>query len=342
MKKGIDARVALACLLGLVALSVSSCIYVSSDGGWDRMAKYEREVELSAPLEAGSTFTAETRDGSITLEGTSAAECRLLATIRTHALTEERARELNEQIEVRLEPEGGGLRLVVDRPSVIRNASYGVSLVGTVPTRTGLNLVTSDGSVHLARIEGHIDARTSDGSIQAEDLTGDTRLKTSDGRIKGTRLEAGTLDLHTSDGSIELETVSAASASVRTSDGRITLANVHTESLALHTSDGSIHGREIATGQLNCRTSDGSIHIECTPEAPSDIDATISTSDGSITFVAPQGLSAMVEASTSDGSIHTDLPITVAGKVNKSLRGTIGAGEGRLILKTHDGSITIR
>ena len=53
-------------------------------------------------------------------------------------------------------------------------------------------------------------------------------------------------------------------------------------------------------------------------------------------------LSAVVEASTNDGSLHLHLPITAEGKVGKSLRGTTGNGEGRVTLKTHDGSITIK
>ncbi len=342
MKNGIYTRVPLACLLGLILFLASSCVYVSGCGDWGQMAKYERQMELSAPLEPGSTFAAETRDGSITLEGTQSTECKLIATIRARASTEEKAQELGEQIQVRLEPAGQTLRLVIDKPSGIRNAHYGVSLAGTVPIQTNLALITSDGSVHLAHIEGTIDAKTSDGSIQAERIKGDTKLKTSDGRIQCAGVEAGTLDLHTSDGSIKLEDVIATSCSARTSDGSITLADARTESLALRTSDGGIRCQGIATDRLDCHTSDGPVHIECATDAPSVIDATVSTSDGSITFAAPQGLSAVVEASTNDGSIHTALPITVEGKVGKSLRGTIGAGEGRLILKTHDGSITLK
>jgi len=120
------------------------------------------------------------------------------------------------------------------------------------------------------------------------------------------------------------------------------LTNVRADSLDLHTSDGGIRCQGIAAARLNCRTSDGSVHIECAVDAPNVIEATVTTSDGGITFAAPQGLSAVVEASTNDGSIHTSLPITVEGKVGKSLRGTIGTGEGRLILKTNDGSITIK
>lgn len=321
---GIYTRISLACLLGLILFVSGSCIYVSGCSDWSTMAKYEREVELSAPLEPSSTFSAATRDGSITLEGTQSAECKLLATIRTRASTEEKARELGEQIQVKLESVAGGLTVVIEKPSVIRNAHYGVSLTGRVPMQTNLALTTSDGSVHLATIEGTIDAKTSDGSIQCA------------------RIEAETLDLHTSDGSIKLEEAETTSCTAHTFDGSITLADVRSESIALHTSDGGIRCKGIAASRLECRTSDGSVHIECAADAPNAIAATVSTSDGSITFTAPSGLSAIVEASTNDGSIHTALPITVEGKVGKSLRGTIGNGEGRLVLKTHDGSITIR
>lgn len=339
--KGIYTRVSLACLLGLTLFLANSCIYISGCD-WSTMAKYERQVELSAALEPGSTFSAATQDGSITLEGTQSAECKLLATIRTRASTEEEAQELGEQIQVKLESVAGGLTVVIEKPSFIRNAHYGVSLTGTVPIQTHLALTTSDGSVHLDTIEGTIDAKTSDGSIQAEGIKGDTKLKTFDGSIHCARIEAETLDLHTRDGSIKLEETETTSCTAHTLDGSITVADVRTESIALRTSDGGIRCIGIAASRLECRTSDGSVHIECAADAPNAIAATVTTSDGGITFAAPPGLSAVVEASTNDGSIQTALPITIEGKVGKSLRGTIGDGEGRLILKTHDGSITIR
>jgi hypothetical protein len=49
-----------------------------------------------------------------------------------------------------------------------------------------------------------------------------------------------------------------------------------------------------------------------------------------------------VDADTDVGSIRTDLPLTVKGKIGKSLHGTIGAGEGKLYLRTDVGSIRIR
>lgn len=342
MKKGFTTRISLACLLALILFLASSCVYVHGcDGSWSRLVKYERQVELSAALAPGSSLSARTSDGSIRIEGAATDECRLTATIVARAETEERAQELAEQIDVRLEPSASGLAVVIDKPT-LRNARYGVSLAGTVPTPTSLTLVTSDGSVHLANIEGAVDAKTSDGSIRADGIKGDTKLKTSDGSIDCSRIEGETLDLHTSDGRIKLADAATSTCTAQTSDGSIALTTVRSESLDLRTSDGGIRCEEIRVARLSCRTSDGSVHIECAADSPRVMEATVTTSDGSITFAAPPGLSAVVDAAVSDGSIHTSLPITVQGKVGKSLLGTVGAGEGRITLRTHDGSITIR
>lgn len=343
MSKEIGACVALACLLGLMVFLTGSCIYVSGcDGSWHRLARYDKQIELSAPLTLGSSLSARTRDGSIRIEGAPTDECRLTATIVAHAVTQEQAEEIAERIDVRLEPCPGGLAVVIEKPETQQNARYDVSLAGTVPTRTNLTLVTSDGSVHLANIEGTVDAETSDGSIWAEGIRGDAKFRTSDGSIDCSGIEAGTLDLHTSDGRIRLSDATTRSCTAQTSDGRIEVATIRSETLDLRTSDGGIRCTDIGVARLNGRTSDGSVHIECAADAPKAMDATVTTSDGSITFATPPGLSAVIDASVSDGAIRTALQIAVEGKVGKSLLGTVGNGEGRITLKTHDGSITIR
>ena len=69
----------------------------------------------------------------------------------------------------------------------------------------------------------------------------------------------------------------------------------------------------------------------------------IDASDGDgVRYEREVELSATIDASTTDGSIHTSLPITVEGKVGKSLTGRIGGGEGKIYLRVHEGSITIR
>jgi len=320
MINGLLTRGLLSSALVLTLLCCTSCIYIETS---DATARCERQVPLSASLEPGSSFVADTGDGSITLEGIETNECNLEAAIVAHARTEDGARELAEQIDVRLEPTGKGLTVVIDRPSVIRNAWFSVSLRGTLPARTDLTLSTSDGAIDVANITGTVEARTSDGSIEARNIDGDTKLRTSDGSITGTAMKAGTLDCHTSDGRIKLSDIAASSVTADSSDGSITIELLYAD-------------------VTNVRAIDGAIRIEFKPDAPKALNVNATASDGSITLVTPPGVSATIDAGTSDGSIHTELPITVRGKVGKSLQGTIGDGQGRIRLRTSDGSITIR
>jgi DUF4097 and DUF4098 domain-containing protein YvlB len=331
---------ALACLLPVTAFLSTSCLYIGEHG--DERVRFEKEVPLSAPLQPGSSFSAATPDGSITVHGLDTTECKVLAKVVTHARTQEDAEELAQQIDVKLAPADGGLKVVIDKPPVIHNASFSVSLDVDLPGRTSLALETSDGAVHIANITGTVDAKTSDGSIEAEGLNGDVKLRTSDGTISCSRIDAKTLHLRTSDGSIKLTQATLGAGEVETSDGGITLGEVHGDSLDLRTSDGSIRCHDIAAGRATCRTSDGNVEVEFSPDTPKALNLTATTSNGSITFKAPPGLSATIEANTDEGSIRTSLPITIQGKVGKSLHGTIGDGEGKVYLKTTDGSITIR
>ena len=56
----------------------------------------------------------------------------------------------------------------------------------------------------------------------------------------------------------------------------------------------------------------------------------------------PDGFSAELDAHTGDGTISSQLPITVSGALNKSsLRGNINHGGATLMVRTGDGSIRI-
>ena len=67
MKKVYFTKVSLVCVLCLLTAMTDGCVHM---GSWALRAKYERTVQLSAPLQPGSTFAAQTHNGSITIEGT--------------------------------------------------------------------------------------------------------------------------------------------------------------------------------------------------------------------------------------------------------------------------------
>ena len=69
----------------------------------------------------------------------------------------------------------------------------------------------------------------------------------------------------------------------------------------------------------------------------------LKTVNGGITLELPGDASADVTATTVNGDISTDFPLTVKGKFSKrSIAGTIGSGGRGLELATVNGGITIR
>jgi DUF4097 and DUF4098 domain-containing protein YvlB len=249
-------------------------------------AKYERTVQLSAPLSPGSNFEAKTHNGSITINGTDTANCNLTATIVARAMTEEKARILaEEEVKVTLEPSGNGLVVKIDKPKYMRNCSVSVNLDVTIPNQANLELNTHNGSVRITDINGQIDATTHNGKIIAEEVS-------------------DTIELLTHNGAVTCQDVS---------------------------------------GDTKLRSHNGKIKAYYSQSAPSVCNVSMITHNGGIELIAPADFSAAVEASTHNGSIDTNLAITVIGKVSKNrLKGTIGKGEGKLYLETHNGSIDIR
>lgn len=253
--------------------------------GCNMRAKYERTVQLSAPMSPGSTFSALTHNGYIKASGADVADCNIVATITARAATEEQAQELAEQVEISLEPSADTLTAKIKRPTNLFNKSVGVSLDVTVPDRTSLKLETHNGAVAVT------------------DVTGDVRAITHNGKITTMRVSGSTV-LETHNGAISVRSTS---------------------------------------GDADLKTHNGSVKAFYSESASPVSDISIVTYNGSIELEPPPDLSAKVVASTNNGSINTDLPIIVSGKLSRNrLAGTIGSGQGRLHLETHNGSIRLR
>jgi DUF4097 and DUF4098 domain-containing protein YvlB len=163
-------------------------------------------------------------------------------------------------------------------------------------------------------------ARTGDGNIDARGVTGEIELATGDGRVEASNLN-GNLNVRTGDGSMELMDV-AGRLQAQTGDGWM-----------------KIRGRFEA---LEARTGDGSIEI--TVERGSKMAAAwrITTGDGSVQVSLPDDLSADLDVQTNDGTISTDLPVTISGRIGRTLQGRLNQGGNTLTVRTGDGSITLK
>jgi hypothetical protein len=159
------------CLL----LGISSCEIPS--------AKYEITVHMSAPLAAGSSFSAQTHNGAVTLEGREETGCNLTAIITGRASTEEKAKKLAEKTKVSLKTDGDKLTVEIKKPTLIPNQSVSVSLDAQVPNKTNLYLSTHNGAVTVTDIQGQVDCITHNGRIKTSNVSNHTKLKTHNGAV---------------------------------------------------------------------------------------------------------------------------------------------------------------
>jgi len=148
-------------------------------------------------------------------------------------------------------------------------------------------------------------ARSGDGSIDLDGVSGRLQLTSGDGSIRANHVD-GDLDVHTGDGSV---TVSGRLAAVR------------------------------------ARSGDGSVRITADSGSSPTADWEITTGDGSVTLVIPDGFGAELDAHTGDGGIHmSDITLSnVTGRIGRNaLRGRLGSGGRTVRVRTGDGSINLR
>jgi hypothetical protein len=236
-------------------------------------------------MAAGSEFVANSKDGWVNITGSDIADCNVTATIVVRAHSEEDARRIAEETNVRLEQFGNKLTLKVDKPVMIMNQSVDVHIDAMVQKNCDLNLDTDDGGITIEDVNGRIDIKTDDGKVTLSRVIGDIKVRCQDSLVKVLEV----------------------------------------------------------SGDVDLRSDDGRIVVEYSKDAVGVCNVSLVTDDGDVDFTAPANFSADVEIRTDDGSINTTLPINVIGKIGKrGVRGTIGTGEGKLYIKTDDGSVRIK
>ncbi len=130
-----------------------------------------------------------------------------------------------------------------------------------------------------------VEVDTSNGSVEVSDIVGILDLDTSNGAIDVSNA-VGEVDAETSNGAISIDTYEGI-LSLETSNGRIEMEDV--------------------VAVVDAQTSNG--RIEFSGALVDGVDHRMSTHNGAISIMLSTNASVMIEASTSNGSISTDLPL---------------------------------
>lgn len=237
-------QASLGCLLCLL-IFLNGCSF--GMGSW-MSAKYERTIQLSAPMAPGSTLAAQTHNGSVTIRGVDVADCNLTATIVGQASTDEVARELAEKTQVTLVASDKKLTVKIDKPITRTNQSVSVSLNGTVSNKTNLEFMTHNGAIEITHITGRVNATTHNGKVTAENVSGVVVLETHNGSVNCTEV-SGDVQLKTHNGGVKVS-YSQAATEVRTIS-----AITHNGSVEFAAPPGF-------SAQVEASTHNGSVHTD--------------------------------------------------------------------------------
>jgi len=109
---------------------------------------------------------------------------------------------------------------------------------------------------------------------------------------------------------------------VTNGDGSVELTDVRTNFLTIKTGDGQIAGTGIVAGNGSIQSGDGNVALTFAPLANVTVGVKTDSSDSTVTAVSP-------------------LQLVQIGDSNSERQVRFGAGEGRLDVKTDDGSVTL-
>jgi DUF4097 and DUF4098 domain-containing protein YvlB len=350
--------------MGLICGFCICSLFIASScdiqiGDWSQ-AKYERTVQQQVPLATGSTLVAETTAGSITVAGADVTDCNVVATISARAPTEEEARQIADQVKLKLESAGQTLTVRAEKPHLKSNRSVSVSFKITVPKQTNAECTSSYGSIELSNLDGSAKGKTSSGSINVTNTQGSAELGTSYGSVtcrnvagESIKLKSssgsltadnakGSVLLETSYGSVTCKDISGGDIKLKSSSGKITLSKASFDNCDARTSYGSVVCDELKGNSIKLHSDSGSINVA--DASANTID--VSTSYGRIN--CQQITSANITAKSGSGNIDIacsqSAPAEIIAEVTTSY-GSIDFASppsfsGQVDLKTSYGSIT--
>ena len=139
--------------------------------------------------------------------------------------------------------------------------------------------------------------------------------------------------------SFDITTPRSVDLTLNTTNGSIDVSDIRGDA-KLKTTNGQINVLR-GSGSLDIETTNGGIRAELldvTPNRP----LKFLTTNGGVTLELPSNLGADVVASTTNGTISSDLPIVANSSDHRHLEGRINGGGSELRVRTTNGTISIR
>jgi len=302
----------------LVALGLTAGLAIGRPFFGD---KYEEKFAKTEALAKDGKVIIGNISGTVVIKSGAQDQVVIDAVKVCNVSSEAKAKENMALVKIEVTKNGNIVQIDTKYPEKSKNLNVSVNYVLTIPTLASIKVRNVSGSVEasdiggmfegnntsgtmtLARIGGGADCRVVSGGIQVSDVKGDVDLKTVSGNISASRIK-GSIDAETTSGGIILtEIAEPKTVRAKVLSGKITY-------------DGQI----VAGGKYSFESLSGSVRVTIPAAAGFDL-----------------------EAQTFSGSIDTDFPITMQGKIDrKSIQGVVNNGGAALRIKAFSGSIEIK
>jgi DUF4097 and DUF4098 domain-containing protein YvlB len=273
-------------------------------------------------MQQAQRFSVQTHHGYINITGTDGNDCHIIANIRVQAESTEKANEIANRINIKLDNSQDKTAVIIDKPAQFQDYGVYVSYDIQLPRRTTVEPGTTHGKIECLSLTGNVTALTTHDPIICSDIHGNLNLNTTHAAIKLTDI-TGDVNARTTHDTIEAERI---------------IGNCE-----LNTSHGKVVCKEMNSPKLRIHTSHDNVEVSFKPDVKPEIETDITTSHGNIAFHVPPSFGGKVSMSTTHGKVKTQIPLTVTGEISENnLTGTIGTGTGAITLQTSFDNIHLK
>lgn len=331
--------------------------------------KHEFDQTLDLPMNSGSALEITNPRGDVTLSGTSDdGHIHIAVHKQVYSRSDSDADSKAQQLQPRSET--GGSTLNLSLPAVQGGRA---DLVITLPSASAATIVADRGDIHVASIKAAVTATANHGDIDLSAISGPAAAHINSGAASisahslasGLSIQGHAQDLTLSDingpidingeffGTTHLQRLTGP-IHFRTSrtdfqlgrlDGEVEISP-HMEltadqvmgPLVLTTSNRNIRLERIQ-GDISVTDRNGSIDVSVAPQLGT---VTLQDRNGSVNTTLPEQSSFTVQATTTDGDIHTDFQMNAQGNGDQRvLNGSVGSGGPSIHITTTHGDISI-
>ncbi|MHC4271585.1 MAG: DUF4097 family beta strand repeat-containing protein [Planctomycetota bacterium] len=169
--------------VGALAIFITGC---SFRGGWNSSTpshKYEKTLEVTAPMSANRAFCATTTNGNIKVLGSEESNCTVTAKITAYGWSDEEAKAVADQVKITIVETDKKTDVVVHKPDIELQKHIGIGFDISIPGNSSLNLTTVNGNVTSSDVAGPVEIRTINGNVSCRDVAQNVKANTTNGNI---------------------------------------------------------------------------------------------------------------------------------------------------------------